>query len=166
MFLATGANIMPSLLWPWAIGVPLGFGFAIWASSPRRIARLKRLKGKRGRFVCNVLEGVGILRQMAAEPRKWAPALLGTALYWVADMAAFYGALRAFGLQPGLGKVIIAYATGYAATRRSLPARRRRDHRVPDDLRALLGAAPAGARRSRRWSPTAPSTCCWRRRRR
>jgi uncharacterized membrane protein YbhN (UPF0104 family) len=36
-------------------------------------------------------------------------------------MAAFYGALRAFGLNPGLGKVIIAYATGYAATRRSLP---------------------------------------------
>ena len=121
VFLATGADIMPSLLWPWAIGVPLGFGFAIWASSPRRIARLKQLKGKRGRLVCNVLEGVGILRQMAAEPRKWAPALLGTALYWVADMAAFYGALRAFGLQPGLGKVIIAYATGYAATRRSLP---------------------------------------------
>ena len=121
VFLATGANIMPSLLWPWAIGVPLGFGFALWASSPRRIARLKRLKGKRGRFVCNVIEGVGILRQMAAEPRKWAPALLGTALYWVADIAAFYGALRAFGLQPGLGKVIIAYATGYAATRRSLP---------------------------------------------
>jgi uncharacterized membrane protein YbhN (UPF0104 family) len=121
VFLATGANVMPSLLWPWAIGVPLGFGFALWASSPRRIARLKRLRGKRGRFVCNVIEGVGILRQMAAEPRKWAPALLGTALYWIADMAAFYGALRAFGLQPGLGKVIIAYATGYAATRRSLP---------------------------------------------
>jgi uncharacterized membrane protein YbhN (UPF0104 family) len=39
----------------------------------------------------------------------------------VADMAAFYGALRTFGLHPGLGRVIIAYATGYAATRRSLP---------------------------------------------
>jgi uncharacterized membrane protein YbhN (UPF0104 family) len=46
---------------------------------------------------------------------------VGTALYWVADMAAFYGALRTFGLQPTLGRVIIAYGTGYAATRRSLP---------------------------------------------
>jgi uncharacterized membrane protein YbhN (UPF0104 family) len=36
-------------------------------------------------------------------------------------MAAFYGSLRTFGLDPGIGKVIIAYATGYAATRRSLP---------------------------------------------
>jgi uncharacterized membrane protein YbhN (UPF0104 family) len=121
VFLATDANIMPSLLWPWAIGVPVGFGFAVWACSPGRIARMKRLQGKRGQFACHVLEGVAILRQMAAHPLKWAPALLGTALYWIADMAAFYGALRAFGLQPGLGKVVIAYATGYAATRRSLP---------------------------------------------
>jgi uncharacterized membrane protein YbhN (UPF0104 family) len=29
--------------------------------------------------------------------------------------------LRTFGLDPGAGKVILAYATGYAATRRSLP---------------------------------------------
>ena len=121
VFLAEGANVMPSLLWPWAIGVPLGFGFALWASSPHRIERLRKLGGKRGEFVCRVLEGVGILRKLITDPLAWAPAWLGTALYWVLDMAAFYGALRAFGLQPGLGKVIIAYATGYAATRRSLP---------------------------------------------
>jgi len=121
VFLATGEDVMPSLLWPWAIGVPVGFGLAIWASSASRIERFKKLRGKRGEWVCNVLEGVGILRRMIAEPLKWAPALLGTALYWVLDMAAFYGALRAFGLHAGLGKVIIAYATGYAATRRSLP---------------------------------------------
>ncbi len=121
VFLATDANIMPSLLWPWAIGVPVGFGFAFWASSPRRFERLKGLRGRRGEWARNVLEGVGIMRTLVAEPLKWAPALLGTALYWVADMAAFYGALRAFGLHVGLGRVIIAYATGYAATRRSLP---------------------------------------------
>jgi uncharacterized membrane protein YbhN (UPF0104 family) len=68
-----------------------------------------------------VVEGVGILRKLIAAPREWAPALLGTALYWVLDMTAFYAALRTFGLHVGLGKVIIAYATGYAATRRSLP---------------------------------------------
>ena len=121
VFLATDANIMSSLLWPWAIGVPVGFGFALWASSPRRIERMKKLGGRRGEWVSNVLEGVGVIRELIREPLKWAPALFGTALYWVADMAAFYGALRAFGLDPSLGKGIIAYATGYAATRRSLP---------------------------------------------
>jgi uncharacterized membrane protein YbhN (UPF0104 family) len=121
VFLAEGADIMPSLLWPWAIGVPIGLGFAFWASSPRRIERLQRLGGRRGEWACSVLEGVGIMRKLVSNPLAWAPAWLGTALYWVADMAAFYGALRAFGLNPGVGKVIIAYATGYAATRRSLP---------------------------------------------
>jgi uncharacterized membrane protein YbhN (UPF0104 family) len=38
-----------------------------------------------------------------------------------ADICAFYGGLRTFGLVPSPGKVILAYATGYAATRRSLP---------------------------------------------
>jgi uncharacterized membrane protein YbhN (UPF0104 family) len=121
VFLATGENVMPSLLWPWAIGVPVGFGLAIWASSAKRIKRFKKLQGRRGEWACNVLEGVGLLRKMIAEPLKWAPALLGTALYWALDMVAFYAALRTFGLHTGLGKVIIAYATGYAATRRSLP---------------------------------------------
>jgi uncharacterized membrane protein YbhN (UPF0104 family) len=121
VFLITDANVMPSLLWPWAIGVPVGLGFAFWASSPRRIERMRRLGGRRREWAGGVLEGVGIMRSMIARPLTWAPAWLGTALYWVADMAAFYGALRAFGLDPGVGKVIIAYATGYAATRRSLP---------------------------------------------
>jgi uncharacterized membrane protein YbhN (UPF0104 family) len=121
VFLVQGADIMPSLLWPWAIGVPLGLGFAWWISAPRRIERLRRSGGRRGEWACGVLEGVGILRKLVTEPLVWAPAWLGTALYWALDIAAFYGGLRTFGLNPSIGKVIIAYATGYAATRRSLP---------------------------------------------
>jgi hypothetical protein len=36
-------------------------------------------------------------------------------------MTAFYAGLRTFGLQPSAGKLMLAHATGYAATRRSLP---------------------------------------------
>ena len=36
-------------------------------------------------------------------------------------MAALCAALRTFGIELGSGKLIIAYSTGYAATRRSLP---------------------------------------------
>jgi uncharacterized membrane protein YbhN (UPF0104 family) len=32
-----------------------------------------------------------------------------------------YGALRACGVQPGVSELTVAYATGYVATRRSLP---------------------------------------------
>lgn len=122
VLIATGANILPSLLWPWAIGVPVGFSFALWVSSPKRVARIGWLrKGRRREVLMHILEGVSALHTLVREPRRYGGAWLGIALYWIADIASFYGALRMFGLQPGLGKVIIAYGTGYAATRRSLP---------------------------------------------
>ncbi len=121
VFLATDANIMSSLLWPWAVLVPVGFGFGLWASSPRRIGRLSRIGGKRREWLASVLEGVGMLHTLLRDPRKYWGAWVGTTLYWAADIAAFYGGLRTFGLAPNAGSVILAYATGYAATRRSLP---------------------------------------------
>ena len=121
VLLAMGANILPSLLWPWAVAAPLGLGLGLWASSPRRIERFSRFPGRVGRMIASVLEGIGVLHMLLREPRRYAGAWIGTALYWAADIAAFYGGLRTFGLDPGAGKVIIAYATGYAATRRSLP---------------------------------------------
>ncbi len=121
VLLATGANILPSLLWPWAVLAPLGLGAALWASVPPRAERLCRLAGRCSTMLSDLLEGVGVLRTLVREPRRYAAAWLGTSLYWAADITAFYGGLRTFGLDPGAGKVIIAYATGYAATRRSLP---------------------------------------------
>jgi uncharacterized membrane protein YbhN (UPF0104 family) len=61
------------------------------------------------------------LHTLLRQPRAYLGAWIGTAVYWIADIGAFYGGLRTFGLDPGAGKVLIAYATGYAATRRSLP---------------------------------------------
>ncbi|HWD76634.1 MAG TPA: lysylphosphatidylglycerol synthase transmembrane domain-containing protein [Solirubrobacteraceae bacterium] len=121
ILLLQGADVMASLLWPWAIAVPAGFAFALWASAPERAERLSRIRGKRREWLAQPLDGVGVLRTLVSKPRTYAGAWVGTILYWAADIAAFYGALRTFGLHPGAGKVIIAYATGYAATRRSLP---------------------------------------------
>jgi uncharacterized membrane protein YbhN (UPF0104 family) len=121
VLLAQGANVMRSLLWPWAIAVPIGFAFALWASSPGRLERIARIRGRRREWLAQSLEGVAVLHELIGNPRQHFMAWLGTGLYWAADIGAFYGALRVFGLDPGAGKVIIAYATGYAATRRSLP---------------------------------------------
>ncbi|MBV9802360.1 MAG: flippase-like domain-containing protein [Solirubrobacterales bacterium] len=121
VLLIQGENVMRSLLWPWVIAVPLGFAFGLWASSSGRIERISNLGGKRREWLAQPLEGVGVLHQLIREPGQHIMAWLGTMLYWVADIASFYGALRLFGLQPDVGRVIIAYATGYAATRRSLP---------------------------------------------
>ncbi|MDQ6805968.1 MAG: lysylphosphatidylglycerol synthase domain-containing protein [Actinomycetota bacterium] len=121
VFLVEHANILPSLLWPWAVGVPAGLAIALWASSPERAERLSRIGGERRDRLARALEGVGVLHTLIRNPGDHIGAWVGTALYWAAEIAAFYGGLRTFGLDPGAGKVILAYATGYAATRRSLP---------------------------------------------
>jgi uncharacterized membrane protein YbhN (UPF0104 family) len=121
VFLAQRADILPSLLWPWALAVPLGLGFGLWASAPGRRQRLSKIGGRRRTWLADLLDGVGVLHTLISQPRKYAGAWIGTALYWAADIASFYGALRTFGIDMGAGKVILAYATGYAATRRSLP---------------------------------------------
>lgn len=120
-FLAGGTRIMPSLLWPWAIAVPVGFAAALWASTGGRAERLCRIGGRRRDWIAQALEGVGVLHTLVRRPRTYLPAWFGTAVYWTADIVAFYAALRTFGLHLDAGRTIIAYGTGYAATRRSLP---------------------------------------------
>jgi uncharacterized membrane protein YbhN (UPF0104 family) len=121
ILLVRGADVMPSLLWPWAIAVPLGLGFGLWATAAGRAERLSHFRGRPREWLAQPLEGVGVLHTLIRHPRRYLGAWLGTTLYWTADIVAFYAALRTFGLHLGAGKVIIAYATGYAATRRSLP---------------------------------------------
>lgn len=121
VFLAQGVHILPSLLWPWAIAVPIGFALGLWASAPGRIERICRIAGRHREGLTRLLEGMGALHTLIRQPRAYLGAWVGTTLYWAADITAFYGGLRTFGLQPSVGRVILAYATGYAATRRSLP---------------------------------------------
>lgn len=121
VFLITGEPVMGSLLWPWAVLVPVGFGFGLWASAEARSERISHIRGRQRDWLARTLEGVGVLRALIFNPRRYWAAWLGTILYWAADIGAFYGGLRTFGLDPAFGRVVLAYATGYAATRRSLP---------------------------------------------
>jgi uncharacterized membrane protein YbhN (UPF0104 family) len=121
ILLAEGANILPSLLWPWALAVPAGFGAALWVTAGHRLEWISAAWGGRLRRVIPSLEGVAMTRVLVMQARRYRGAWLGIALYWAADIFAFYCALRMFGLDPGALRVVIAYGTGYAATRRSLP---------------------------------------------
>jgi uncharacterized membrane protein YbhN (UPF0104 family) len=103
---------------PWAIAVPLGFGAAVVALGYR-----ERLHGHPGwrNVLAHALEALYVLRRLAAQPREHAGAFLGTALYWLGDIACLWACLRAFHSQPDLAAMLIGYATGYALTRRTLP---------------------------------------------
>jgi uncharacterized membrane protein YbhN (UPF0104 family) len=121
VLLAQGAAGISGVLWPWATAVPVGFGLALWVTRPERAARLSRAAQPGRHGLLRVSEGVGVLRTLARHPRRHARAWLGIAVYWAADISVLYGALRACGIELGVGRLVVAYATGYVATRRSLP---------------------------------------------
>ncbi|MFL5826189.1 MAG: YbhN family protein [Thermoleophilaceae bacterium] len=120
MLFQDGDGVWPSVLWPWAIAVPAGFALGLIASTNPVRPRVCRLFGN-PRWLGHLLEGVATLHTLVAQPRTFARAWIGTTVYWAADIAALYGGLRMFGVHPTPGMLIIGYATGYAATRRSLP---------------------------------------------
>ncbi len=103
---------------PWAIAVPLGFVAAFAALAYRD--RVRERSGWRN-VVSHALDALHVLRRLAEQPREHAGAFLGTALYWLGDISCLWASLRAFHESPDLAALLIAYATGYALTRRTLP---------------------------------------------
>jgi uncharacterized membrane protein YbhN (UPF0104 family) len=115
--LIAGANVMGSLLWPWALCVPAGFALGLWLTTPgRSLAPLRRFS-----LIAGVFDGVGMLHHLIRAPGRTSPAWLGMSLYWAAEIVALYAALRMFGVTLSPARVVLAYATGYVVTRRSLP---------------------------------------------
>lgn len=121
VLLATGAtHPMPSVLWPWAVAVPVGFTIGFSVATDRRCRRAHERGGRR-KPVAHLLAAIRTLRRLALSFASCWPAWIGAALYWALDIASFYGALRFIGLHVGLAGTIVTYATGYALTRRSMP---------------------------------------------
>ncbi len=112
---------MRSVLWPWAIAVPVGFAVGLWLTAPHQRERFFRGGGRVRRAVRLTLEGVGVLHTLAADLHEYWSAWAGIAAYWAFDIASFYGAVRFVGLQISVGETVLAFATGYALTRRSMP---------------------------------------------
>jgi uncharacterized membrane protein YbhN (UPF0104 family) len=117
VLLIGGSDVMGSLLWPWALCVPAGFAFGLWLTVPERNLTSMRRFGP----IAGVLDGIGLLHTLIRAPFRTSPAWLSMALYWVAEIVALDAALRMFGLDLSIVRVVLAYGTGYVVTRRSLP---------------------------------------------
>jgi uncharacterized membrane protein YbhN (UPF0104 family) len=119
---AGGEGVQDGITLPWLLVVP-GFLLAFWLTSPKRSARLSD-PGEGGRArqaLAHAVAGMTKLRQLAASPRRHGAGLAGVSLYWFGDILCLWAALQAFGAHPSVPALIVAYATGYIATRRSLP---------------------------------------------
>jgi uncharacterized membrane protein YbhN (UPF0104 family) len=117
----TSAHASPLLTWPWIFAVPPGFAFAWWATKPPILERFQSADGSVQRWVGDMLAGVEVLRGVVLRPLERPGALLGMAIYWAAEVACLGFALRCFGVEISIPALVVAYATGYAASRRSLP---------------------------------------------
>lgn len=119
VLLVRGTNVMGSLLWPWAVVTPLGLAVGLWSTAPER--DLSWLRRRRLDVLAQAVEAIGVVHRLLRHPLAGWQAWLGTAGYWVTDIAALYAACQMFGLHVGAGKAVVAYGTGYVVTRRALP---------------------------------------------
>ena len=104
---------------PWAIAVPVGFAAAFMAVRHHR--KLSGRGGWRG-AIGHALEAVAVLWHLLRQPFRHGHAFLGMALYWFGEIFSILAALHAFGsTRPAIAALIVAFATGYALTRRTLP---------------------------------------------
>jgi uncharacterized membrane protein YbhN (UPF0104 family) len=113
----------PSLTLPWLAVIP-GFALAIWFSSPKRAHRFRHHEGHGAlrRAFGHAVAGLCVARQLLVEPYKHGLGFVGVSLYWFGDILCLWAALEAFGAHIDVLKVLLAYATGYVVSRRSLPA--------------------------------------------
>jgi uncharacterized membrane protein YbhN (UPF0104 family) len=106
---------------PWVFAVPPGFALAWWASQPRFVRKFERGDGRVRRSIGELLRAASVLREIVQRPLERPGALVGMAVYWAAEIACLAFALRCFGVELSVPALVVAYATGYAASRRSLP---------------------------------------------
>ena len=123
LLFGTGGHVQHAMTYPWLAVIP-GFLLALWVSSPKRADRLSD-PGRGGRlrqWFAHLVAGIVKLRCLLTAPRRHGLGVIGVSLYWLGDIACLWAALKIYNAEISTPALILAYATGYVATRRSLPA--------------------------------------------
>jgi uncharacterized membrane protein YbhN (UPF0104 family) len=111
--------ISPSLTLPWIIGVPVGAALALTALRFKpAVSRWPYI----GRPLERGLHSLELVLGLVRSPRRHGLAVAGTVAYWAGDIFVLWATLHAFQARtPPVAQLVVAYATGYALTRRALP---------------------------------------------
>lgn len=109
----------PDFTVPWVIGVPLG-AIVVLGGAWILKDRFRRSRGVR-RWLGIAVDSLRMLAEQLASPRYAVPRVGGMALYWAGEVFAVWCAVATFGYRMAPATAIVAYATGYALTRRTVP---------------------------------------------
>ena len=111
----------PDVALPWLAVVPGAIAFA-WFTAPRRADRY-RYRADAGRLRNAFAQAIAALRLLRRliDPTRHGTAVLGAAVYWCGDLLTLWAALQIFEVRLTLPELVVAYGTGWALTRRSLP---------------------------------------------
>jgi uncharacterized membrane protein YbhN (UPF0104 family) len=122
VLLVAGAHVQASVTWPWLLVIP-GLLGAAWVTSPSRRDRLadSTAGGWLRKTFAHGVAGLVLVRSLARQPRQHLAGLVGVACFCLGDMACLWAALQAFSVEISLPALVLAYATGSIASRRSLP---------------------------------------------
>src|SRR5262245_32553923 len=122
LLFGTGGHVQQAMTYPWLAVIP-GFLAALWVSSPKRADRFSD-PGEGGRIrqgFAHAVAGIVKLRALLTTPQQHILGVVGVSLYWLGDIACLWAALKIYNAEVSTPALILAYATGYVATRRSLP---------------------------------------------
>jgi uncharacterized membrane protein YbhN (UPF0104 family) len=119
----TGAwgDVSPAFAAPWLVIVPVCVASAAFMTQPGRVERLARFDGNLARRALGyAIAGTAWVRAALPDPagRKM---LLATACYWTGNVVCLWAALRSVGTELPLPELVLAFATGHAATILPLP---------------------------------------------
>jgi uncharacterized membrane protein YbhN (UPF0104 family) len=124
LLLGEGGRVQDAMTLPWLTVVP-GFVVALWISGPRRVAAIRSRAARGSRLwggVAHAVAGVVTLRRLAGDPLRNCAPVLGVAAYFAGDVACLWAALQMVSADLSIEALVVAYASAYAITRRSLPA--------------------------------------------
>jgi uncharacterized membrane protein YbhN (UPF0104 family) len=122
LFLGVDGSAGADLTLPWLAVVP-GVLAAWWVTSPVRRQRF-RYRSYRSLFCrgfAHTVAALTVLRALCMQWRRYGWAFGGAAVYWLGDIVTFWAALHVFNVHLSLAVLVVAYGTGWALTRRSLP---------------------------------------------
>jgi uncharacterized membrane protein YbhN (UPF0104 family) len=122
VFLGIGGSAPASVTLPWLAVIPGVLG-AAWLTSARRGERFaySARGGWFHRGLAHFVAALAIVRSLLVSGHRYGWAFLGAALYWFGDIVTLWAALRVFDLHLPIAVLVLAYGTGWALTRRSLP---------------------------------------------